>query len=58
MKNLKIKLSLLLSLGIFTSWAQVTTFNYTGAIATYTVPADVTRPETFIEELPKMLVLT
>ena len=42
MKNLKIKLSLLLSLGVFTSWGQVTTFNYTGAIATYTVPAGVT----------------
>ncbi len=42
MKNLKIKLSLLLSLGVFTSWAQVTTFNYTGAVATYTVPDGVT----------------
>jgi hypothetical protein len=42
MKNLKIKLSLLLSLGVFTSWAQVTTFNYTGAVANYTVPDGVT----------------
>ena len=42
MKNIKIKLSLLLILGIFGSWAQVTTFNYTGAIATYIVPAGVT----------------
>lgn len=42
MKKLKLSLTLISSFGFLTLWSQVTTFSYTGSIASYNVPPGVT----------------